>query len=73
MAATRNSNYYELGLLHPRVDNFAASGAFTEDYDDQLDSIDEDGCVTVPEAPGLGVTLNWDYIEKNTTDKVVYE
>jgi len=73
MAATRNSNYYELGLLHPRVLNFAAAGAYTEDYDDQLDSIDEDGCVTVPEAPGLGVTLNWDYIEKNTTDKVVYE
>ena len=47
--------------------------AAADGYDDQLDSIDENGCVDVPEGPGLGVTLNWDYIEKNTIDKVVYE
>jgi len=54
-------------------DHFVSAGVYTEDYEDQLDSIDEDGCVDVPEGPGLGVTLDWDYIEKNTIDKVVYE
>ena len=73
MAATRNCNYYELALVHPRVPNFVSGPIYAGGYEDQLDSIDENGCVDVPEGPGIGVTLDWDYIEKNTIDKVVYE
>ncbi|MDP6953155.1 MAG: mandelate racemase, partial [Alphaproteobacteria bacterium] len=34
-------------------------------YSDQLDCVGEDGCVPVPDGPGLGVTYDWDFIEAN--------
>jgi len=63
MAAMRNSNYYEMALVHP-------TGAFTsppiyENYRDGLDAIDEHGCVDVPEGSGLGVDIDWEFIMKN--------
>ena len=72
MAATRNCNYYEQGLVHPRVPTISPP-VFGDGYSCELDSIDENGCVQVPEGPGLGVSIDWDYIEKRTVDKVVYE
>ncbi|MFW6195397.1 MAG: enolase C-terminal domain-like protein [Chloroflexota bacterium] len=70
MAAMRNSNYYEMGLVHPRVGPFAAPVYL--DYEDQLDSIDDNGCVRVPDKPGLGASLDWDYINARTTDRAEY-
>jgi hypothetical protein len=29
------------------------------------DALDADGCVPVPVGPGLGVTYDWEFIEKN--------
>ncbi len=72
MAAIRNCNYYELGLIHPRV-NRTAPPVLLDGYTDELDAIDENGCVQPPEGPGLGVTLDWNYIEKHKTDRVTYE
>ena len=72
MAATRNSNYYEMGLLHPKVPTFGHQ-AYAHGYSDQIDSIDEHGNVQVPEKPGLGVELDWDYIDAHTVDRVLYE
>ena len=67
MAAIRNTNYYELGLVHPLGGSTSAS-VYAEGYNgDDLDSIDENGHVPVPDGPGLGFTLNWDYIEKQRT------
>ena len=73
MAATRNSNYYELGLVHPSCENFVNGPYFLDGYSDDLDAIDADGCVTVSDKPGIGVEIDWDYIEKNMTDRVVYD
>ncbi len=28
-------------------------------YEDELETIDADGCVPVPQGPGLGVTYDW--------------
>ncbi len=67
MAATRNSNYYEMGLLHPKVATFAAP-IYTDGYSDQISSIDKNGHVAVPEKPGMGVDLDWKYIEAHTVD-----
>jgi L-alanine-DL-glutamate epimerase-like enolase superfamily enzyme len=64
MAALRNSNYYELALVHPKVPSRRACW-FTCGYNDGLDSIDKNGCVSVPNGPGLGVQYNWPMIEKN--------
>lgn len=54
--------YYERGLLRP-----------DEDYDAIVppyllapcDLMDENGYVSIPQGPGLGIQLNWDYINDN--------
>ena len=69
MAAIRNCNYYEMGLVHPQIST-ATPPVYLDGYSDQLDSIDENGCVQVPEGPGLGVTLDWGYIESRKVAKV---
>ncbi len=74
MASIRNTNYYELGLVHPKVPGrYAQTPIYTDGYSDDLDSVDGNGCVPVPEAPGLGVAINWDWLAKNESGKVVYE
>jgi L-alanine-DL-glutamate epimerase-like enolase superfamily enzyme len=56
--------YCERGLLHPEYD-----------YDwtpphlhSQTDELNDDGTVTVPQGPGLGVDYDWEYIEANRID-----
>lgn len=74
MAAIRNTNYYELGLVHPKVRGRRAQcPVFADDYSDDLDAVDARGHVPVPQGPGLGVTINWDWVRKNESGKVVYE
>jgi L-alanine-DL-glutamate epimerase-like enolase superfamily enzyme len=66
MAAMRNSNWYELSLVAPGVAN-PVPPVFGSNYSDALEAIGEDGCVPVPDGPGLGVEYDWDYIAKNRT------
>ncbi len=70
MASIRNTNYYELGLVHP---NAPASSPPCSDYPDTLDAIDANGHVPVPDGPGLGITLDWDFIEAHRTGLKSYE
>ena len=72
MAAIRNSNYYEMALVHPDGGPWNAP-AYKDDYRDGLDAIGKDGCVPVPEGPGLGVKYDWDYIKKNTINVASYK
>ena len=71
MAAIRNTNYYELGLVHPKA---PASGDFPlyKDYSDALDAVDDKGCVPVPQGVGLGVEIDWDWVEAHRTGVVEY-
>ena len=65
MAAMRNSNFYEMGLVNPKIsDNIACPPVYKCHYSDQLDSIDSDGFITVPEGPSLGVEYDWDGADK---------
>jgi len=73
MAAMNNSNYYEMGLVHPRVPIVLRPPIFKGGYRDGLDAIDKNGCVTVPQGPGLGVEYDWDYITKHSTGVTAYE
>jgi len=71
MAAIRNANYYEMALVHP-------SGAWMappayKNYEDGLYAIDKQGCVTVPEGPGLGVEIDWAYVQKHRTGLVEFK
>ncbi len=73
IAAIRNTNYYELGLVAPGVDGPSRHCPIYTDYSDDLDAVDSAGHVPVPQGPGLGVTINWDWVNANTTDTVVYD
>lgn len=72
MAASRNSNYYELALVHPDCTNPRHVPAYGGDYSEELDAIDSDGTVPVPDGPGLGVPIDWDYIEDRAIRTRVY-
>lgn len=64
MAAMRNSNWYELSLVAPEVAN-PVPPVFGSGYSDALEAIGPDGCFPVPEGPGLGVELDWEFIADN--------
>ena len=71
MASIRNTNYYEMGLLHPKVRAFHPE-IYKNGYSDELDSIDQNGFVDVPDGHGLGVEYDWDFIDDNTIDKITF-
>ena len=71
MASIRNTNYYELGLVHPKVK--VTKPPLYQDYSDELESIDEKGHVPVPQGPGLGVTIDWDWVKKHEVGVTVYD
>ena len=72
MAAIRNSNYYEMALVNPKCDN-TQPPIYEGGYEDQLDTIDSEGTVPVPEGPGLGVEYDWDYIDDQKKGGRTYE
>ncbi len=72
MAAIRNTNYYELGLVHPKVRS-ERDPVYAGDYSDALDAVDARGHVPVPQGPGLGVGIDWEYVRRRQVDVVVYE
>jgi L-alanine-DL-glutamate epimerase-like enolase superfamily enzyme len=71
MSALRNSNYYEMALVHPKVPSTNAD-LYLDGYDDSLNVIDNNGCVDVPEGPGLGVRYNWEFVKKNQAALLTY-
>jgi L-alanine-DL-glutamate epimerase-like enolase superfamily enzyme len=74
MAAIRNTNYYELGLVHPNVGSARSQcPIYADDYSDALEAVDARGHVPVPQGPGLGVTINWEWVRANEVGRVVYE
>ena len=73
MAAIRNTNYYELGLVHPKVTDTKPKIFAERRWRDELDSVDANGCVDVPDGPGLGVPLDWDYIHAHQCGETVFE
>lgn len=64
MSAMRNSNFYEVALVGPDTPN-AVPPVYACGYNDQLDCVGADGCVAVPQGPGLGVVYDWGFIEAN--------
>jgi len=64
MAACRNANFYEVNLVHPGCPNAWSLPFYENGYSDQIDCIGDDGCVDVPDLPGMGVEYDWKAIEK---------
>ena len=68
MSAIRNSNYFERGLLHPQISWMSNQG-----FVDDVEEIDDDGVVTVPDGPGLGVDIDWEFVNDRLTDHTVLD
>ena len=60
-AAQKNGRWYERGLLHPHYDY----DAVPEYLNRRTDAMDEEGYVHLPQIPGLGDDINFDYIDDN--------
>ena len=71
MAAIRNTNYYEMGLLHPKAPASHAANLYI-DYRDDLEAIDPQGYVSIPQGPGLGVAINWEWVDRKRVAVVEY-
>jgi L-alanine-DL-glutamate epimerase-like enolase superfamily enzyme len=56
--------YYERGLLAPGVDYDRKLDYLAE----PIDPMDADGYVRVPQGPGLGYQLDWDYVEAHKVE-----
>jgi len=67
MTSIRNTNYFEMGLVHPNVPT--TKSPVYRNYSDDLNSIDKNGCVEAPNGPGLGVELDWGWIKSHETDR----
>lgn len=72
MAAIRNSNFYELALVHPKMGN-PLPPIFACDYLDQLDAVSTDGTFPVPTGPGLGVTIDEEYLSQVEVGRQTFE
>jgi L-alanine-DL-glutamate epimerase-like enolase superfamily enzyme len=72
IAAIRNTHFYELALIGPGMPN-AVPPIYTDGYSDQPEDLGDDGCVPVPDGPGLGVHYDWSFIERNRVAHMVYE
>jgi L-alanine-DL-glutamate epimerase-like enolase superfamily enzyme len=72
MAAIRNTNYYELGLVHPKLER-TKPPIYACDYSDELDAVDSRGHVPVPTGPGLGAPVNWDFVKRQQRDEIVFD
>ena len=71
MSACRNSNFYEVNLVHPDCPNAWSLPFYAGSYSDQLDCVGSDGCVDVPDGPGFGVSYDWDAIETAAIETTV--
>jgi L-alanine-DL-glutamate epimerase-like enolase superfamily enzyme len=69
MAAIRNTNYYEMGLLHPKAPASHDPNLYI-DYEDDLEAVDENGHVPIPQGPGLGVEINWEWVNRNRVSMI---
>ena len=69
MSAIRNTNFFELGLVHPNVKSTKAPVYIN--YNDDLDGIDKDGNVYAPDGPSIGVDSDWDWIKAHKSGEEV--
>jgi L-alanine-DL-glutamate epimerase-like enolase superfamily enzyme len=66
ISAIRNSNYYEMALVHPYAAN-PLPPVYACGYGDDLGDVAADGTVPVPVGPGLGVRYDWDFVRGHRT------
>jgi len=71
VAAIRNTHFYELALTGPGMPNLIPP-VYTCGYSDQEAALGRDGTMPVPAGPGLGVSYDWEFIERHAFERKVY-
>lgn len=71
ISAIRNTMMYEMALIGPDMPNMTPP-VYACSYSDQPGNLPSDGCVPVPDGPGLGVQYDWDYIEANKVNTIEF-
>ncbi len=71
-AALRNTHFYELALIGPGMAN-CVPPVYACGYSDQTEALAPDGTLPVPSGPGLGVSYDWDFIERHQAARVVFD
>ena len=66
MTSIRNTNFYEMGLVHPKIETYRPN--IYIDYNDNLDGIDKNGNVFAPDGFGIGVDIDWDWVNFHSVD-----
>ena len=64
LGATFNGRWYERGLLHPFIDYDEVPGYLNS----IIDPMDSDGNIPMPDRPGLGEDINFEYIDEHLVD-----
>ena len=72
ISAIRNTHFYELALMGTGMPNVIPP-VYICGYSDQPEDVGKDGCVPVPQGPGLGVSYDWDFIRKHQTATHLFE
>lgn len=67
MSAIRNSNYFEHGVVHPESD-----WLLNQAFEGHPESPTDDGSIRVPDGPGLGVDIDWAFVEERRTDRTLF-
>lgn len=61
-----------LGLLDPDSGNPLHPPVYACSYVEDASAVGEDGCVPVPDGPGLGVSYDWDRLYAGQADVTVF-
>lgn len=64
MSALRNTNYFEHGLVHPE-----SRWILDQGYENAPESLADDGTMRVPDGPGLGVDIDWKFVDERRTGR----
>ncbi|THE63212.1 mandelate racemase [Salinadaptatus halalkaliphilus] len=67
LSAIRNTNYFEHSLVHPQDIDWMNQQGFV----DPPERLTADGTIPVPEGPGLGVDIDWQFIDDRREDHTV--
>lgn len=62
ISAIRNTNYFEHALLHPKI-----TWKNNQGIEPSIEEINDDGLIHVPDSPGLGIDIDWDFVEDRRT------
>ena len=63
VGATPGGDYLEYGLLHPKAEHPTGHAEWCDEPEP-----DENGVIHIPDRPGLGYDIDWDYVEANRID-----